>query len=72
MKTCQNCKKEIPDEDWICPFCHQHVGSVIKGTGHSTLGKFEDEKEKMTVSEEDDSMIREGSQITDDSDDYRY
>ena len=72
MKTCPNCKKEIPDEDWICPYCHKHVGSSFKSTGQSTLGKFSDQKEKPSVSDEDRSMIREDLQIQDDGDDYDY
>ena len=71
MKICTNCKKSIPDEDWICPYCHHHVGSSIQSTGHASLGKLEDDP-KFSVSKEDRSMLKEASSIQDDGDDYDY
>lgn len=73
MKTCPNCKKEIPDQDWNCPYCHFHVGTTIKGTGHSTLGTFKDENSNRSlISNEDKSMLKDGNSALDDGDDYDY
>lgn len=72
MKTCPYCNKEIPDFDWNCPFCHQHVGLQIKGSGHATKGTFNDESNHPLISKEDNSMIKESYSVIDDDDDYDY
>lgn len=73
MKTCPFCKKEIPKFDWNCPYCHHHVGSLIKGVGHSTKGTFNDDIIKHPlISKEDNSMIKEDDSASDYGDDYDY
>lgn len=73
MKSCPYCNKEIPDFDWNCPFCHQHVGLQIKGSGHATKGTFnDDESNHPLISKEDNSMIKESYSVIDDDDDYDY
>lgn len=75
MKTCPNCKKEIPDEDWNCPYCHTHVGTSFHSTGHSKLGVLQKDKDlkKDEISNEDKSMLKEEyDSADDDQSDYDY
>jgi len=64
MKTCPNCKREIPDEDWICPYCKSRVPVQGTYTGHASSPNFEENQSHFIVSGEDKAMIRDKNHQT--------
>lgn len=70
MKTCPNCKKEVPDHDWYCPFCHTRMpSSNMKATGHASSGDLEKYNAQFVLSVEDKNMIRDKNHQSSDGDD---
>ncbi|MCH3966831.1 MAG: zinc-ribbon domain-containing protein [Bacilli bacterium] len=69
MKKCPHCGKEIPEEDWLCPFCHSPVPVTGKGTGHSRSDNYKEEYEKEPISGEDKEMLLDSNTASSSDDD---
>lgn len=65
MRTCPSCNKEVPDNDWYCPYCHTKLPSIRKeGTGHASMGDLDKYNASFVVSVEDKNMIRDKNHST--------
>lgn len=70
---CPHCQKEIADGNFNCPYCKKHIPPKSKGTGHATLGTFDEHPLKLRsyVSKEGKAMMRETDFVsTGDEDGY--
>lgn len=72
MRICPNCQKEVPDHDWYCPYCHNRLPSLKKGTGHASMGDLDSYNQKVLVSVEDKNMIRDKNHMSSSNDDEDY
>lgn len=70
MKTCPNCKRDVPNHDWYCPYCHTKLPSSKKViTDHATCGDLEAYSAQFVLSTEDKNMIRDKNHQSSDGDD---
>ena len=69
MRVCPNCKKEVPEHDWYCPFCHKKLPSENKEIkGHASMGDMDKYIADFSLSVEDKNMIRDKNHQSSDGD----
>lgn len=70
MRICPNCKREVDDYDFTCPYCHKRMPPRNKPfTGHASYGNLDSYVSKVVVSNEDKNIIREKNHTSDASQD---
>jgi hypothetical protein len=74
MKQCPKCLKEVPDEDWSCPFCgFRFPPQADSGSGHASSGTSkEDRPSRYGVSVEDKAMLKDDSSSVSSGDEEGY
>jgi hypothetical protein len=70
MRICPKCNKEYEDCIFTCPTCHIRLPRLNKPiVGHASVGDLDAYNEKIRISQEDISMIRDKNHASDSSDD---
>ncbi len=70
MRICPNCKREVDEANFTCPYCHQRLPRLNKPiVGHASMGDLEKYNERVVISSEDKFMIRDKNHMSDSSDD---